>query len=171
MADKKIPEPPKYVPDGCVLVELPDGHWVVLLRSLSRGVAQQLRNQLWEAGILPGMPSSQFSGAQWVAWEDDWANRMVAYVKSWSLIDEDGQLLPVERASIDLMDDSAYIEIKTRISAIMNGPTAEESKSEGAPYQRLGEGDADGSRDATADASPVSENAKLVERVGSSVSG
>lgn len=173
MPEEKIPTaPPSYIPDGMVLVHLPGKHWALLRKAISRGEAQRLREKLWSVGILPGVPTADFNAAQWTAWEEDWAERIVAYTKSWSIVDEDtGEPLPIARASIDLMPDPLYQQFCLEMRQIQRLPTKEDAKSPGAGAERVVEGNGNQRNGSTSDVPEGAEDGAVVEKLRPPLSG
>jgi hypothetical protein len=106
-----------------------------------RADANRLREALWASGIYPNMPTSEFDAEQWRVWEEDWAMRIVLYTRDWSLRREDGTPLPIDRPSVEEMEDSNYQRICTKINDILLGRSPEEAKREEPDGKRLGEGD------------------------------
>jgi hypothetical protein len=172
MSEEKIPEAPRFIPDGLTLVELPEGHWAVVRKALPRGQAQRLREKLWSAGILPGVSTATFNAEQWTAWEEDWAERIVAYTKSWSLRDEGtGEALSVERESIDLMPDPIYQRFCVELRKVERPPTQGEAKSPDSGAERVVQGDGDQRDGSTADVPEGAEDGALVEELRPSLPG
>jgi hypothetical protein len=124
----KTPRRDRFASGAAVKLALSDGDWILVRKELTYGQQRRLATAGLE-GLPPSLAVDETQKLR-VDWAEMDFERLAVWIMEWSLVDGDGDPVPISREAIERLHPDTATEIQTVLRTYLE---AEEAKKKSAP--------------------------------------